>query len=97
MAWLFVMYVDEFWVSRMKTGMRGRIMRWHVWSLCPVLVPRLMVYSPIFMAWVDMRVADWEVFVAVEELILNFSTASLIFFEVVFFFGLLLGITGRIS
>ena len=97
MARLFVMYVDEFWVSRMKTGMRGRIMRWQVWSLCPVLVPRLMVYSPIFMACVDMRVADWEVFVAVEELMLNFSTASLIFFEVVFFFGLLLGITGRIS
>ena len=63
----------------------------------PVLVPRLMVYSPIFMAWVDMRVADWEVFVAVEELILNFSIASLIFFLAFFFFGLFLGTTGRIS
>ena len=87
MLCLLVMYVEEFWVRRMKTGMRGRMMRWQVCSLWPVLVPRLIVYSPIFMAWVDMSVADWEVFVAVEELMLSLSIASLYFFLIVFFFA----------
>ena len=41
MLWLLLMYVEAFCMSKMKTGMRGRMTRWQVCSLCPVAVPKL--------------------------------------------------------
>ena len=95
-ACLFAMYVEEFWVSRINTGMRGRMIRWQVCSLCPVLVPRLIVYKPIFIACVDIKVADCEVFVFVDEVMLSFSTTSIAALLMVFF-SLFFATTGIIG
>ena len=55
-----------------------------------------MVYKPIFMAWVDIKVADCEVAVALDEVMLSLSTASIaLFFNV--FFSFFLALAGTIG
>ena len=55
-----------------------------------------MVYKPIFMAWVDIKVADCDVAVALDEVMLSLSTASIaLSFSV--FFSLFLALAGTIG
>ena len=55
-----------------------------------------MVYKPIFMAWVDIKVADCDVAVALDEVMLSLSTASIaLSFNV--FFSLFLALAGTIG
>ena len=61
-----------------------------------VEVPKLMVYKPIFMAWVDIKVADCDVAVALDEVMLSLSTASIaLSFNV--FFSPFLALAGTIG
>ena len=60
-------------------------------------VPKLMVYKPIFMAWVDIKVTDCDVAVALDKVMLiSLSTVSIgLFFNVSFpFFLALAGTIG---